>query len=152
MTLVEVMIGFLIIGMAALSALSAILFSWRLADSNMRAVTAMETARSIAEQILVLDYDALTLASLPVDVPSSPDGSLMVGAWNSRTDDVHNTPANTADDLILSIMPKITMSDDASGVRCAQIIVRYSWEEHSFFTPRTREDSITLIRSPVSAY
>lgn len=152
MTLVEVMIGFMVMGMAALSALSAILFSWRIADSNLRSLAATETARSVAEQILVLDFDDLALASLPVDVPSNPGGSLTVGAWNSRSDDMHNTPDSTSDDLIMAIRPEITMSDDSSGVRCAQIIVRFSWEEHSFFTARTREDAITLIRSPVSAY
>ena len=152
MTFPEVMIGFVIIGTAAMAALSGILFSWRLADSNLRALGAMETARAVAEQVITLDFETLAGVTLPIDVPSNPSGSMNVGVWNNRTDDIHNTPGVTADDLIMSFKPQFAFSNDESGVRCAQIVIRYSWEEHSFFSSRTREGAITLIRSPISAY
>lgn len=152
MTLVEVMLGFVIMGTAALAALSALLFGWRVADANLRALSAMEAARSVSEQILTLDFDTLGGVALPVDVPSSTLGSLTVGVWNNRTDDIHNTPSNLADDLVLSIKPEVRMSSDDNPVKCVQVIVRFSWEENSFFAKRTREDAITIVRSPLTNY
>lgn len=152
MTLIEVMLGMVIIGTTALATLSALLFTWRVADSNLRALNAMEAGRSIAEQVMTLDFTTLGGSTLPVDLPSLPNGSLVVGSWNNRTDDIHNTPANPHDDFAISIKPEVAVSDDSSGVRCAQIVIHYSWEERSFFARRTREDSVTIVRSPIAAF
>jgi hypothetical protein len=152
MTLVEVMVGFLVLALTVLSALSGIMFAWRVSDSNLRAVTALEIARSVSEQIITLDFETLQLTTLPVDLPSSPSGSMTVGIWNNRSEDIHDTPANTADDLIVGVWPEIEVTEDSSGARCARVVVRIFWEENSFFTRRTREDAVTIVRSPVAAY
>ena len=153
MTLVEVMMGLLVVTLTALAALSALMFSWRLADANLRSITAMAAAKSVAEQLIALPYDQLFESSLNVDVPSSTVGSLNTRAWNDRTDDIHNTPTKTSDDLVMSINPEVThVQDEASGVDFAQIVISYRWEQSSFFATRTRADYLTMVISKVSSF
>lgn len=152
LTLVEVMLAMVVLGLAALAGLSAMLFSYRTSDANLRALAALTAARTIAEQISTLDFDTLSGSSLPVDLPSSAIGTMTVNAWNERTDDVHGTSAQPEDDLVLSIRPEITLSDPTTLFSCAQVVVRYRWQETTFFTPRTREDALTFVLSPAESY
>jgi len=141
-----------VVGTAALAGLAAMLFTYRQSDANLRQLGAMAAARAVAEQISTLDFDTLSNTTLPVDIPSSSTGSLTVNAWNARTDDIHGTPTNTSDDLVMSLRPEITLSDTSTLFACAQIIVRYRWQENSFFATHQREDSVTLVMSQVESY
>jgi len=141
----------MVLGSASLAALAAMLFSYRTADSNLRAQAALANARAVAEQILTLDQGRLGGTTLPVDLPSSSVGALTVNEWNARTDDIRGTPGYAADDLVMSLRPEVVQPDSASGFSCAQVIVRYRWSENSFFAPRTHEDAFTLVLSDVSA-
>lgn len=152
MTLVEVMVSILVLGTTALASMSALLFSYRMADSNLRSIGAAAAAQSLAEQVLVLDYTTLSQDTWPIDLPSSAIGSVNVGEWNPRTDDIHNTPDESSDDLVMSFRPEIAQSDPSSGFLCSQVIIHYQWQEHSFFNERTREDSITIVVSNVPSY
>lgn len=141
-----------VVGTAALAGLAAMIFTYRLSDANLRQLGANAAARAVAEQISTLDFDTLSNASLPVDIPSSATGSLTVNTWNARTDDIHGTASKTSDDLVMSLRPEITLSNSSTLFSCAQIIVRYRWEENSFFATHLREDSITLVMSQVESY
>lgn len=152
LTLVEVMMGVLVIGTAALAALAALLFSFRLADSNLRSLTALSAARSVMEQIVALDYTTLSGTTLPVDIPSIANGSMSVSSWNNRTVDIHATPTLSSDDLVLSIWPEVTQSNPNTLFACTQVIVHYRWDETAFFKRRTREDSLTYVTSAVNSY
>lgn len=144
--------GMLVMGIVALAALAALLFSYRVSDANLRATTAAAAARSLAEQVTSLDYEALAFTSLPIDFPANNAGSLAIGAWTNRTFDIHNTPAQPADDLALSFRPDISRSLTGTGFACTQVIIRFRWVERAFFTARTRENSITVVRSGVPVY
>jgi hypothetical protein len=146
------MTGFMILGLTALAALSALLFCYRLADSNLRATSALASARAVVEQIRTLDYGALGQPTLPVDVPSSAAGVLTAGAWNSRLEDIHNTPGNTADDLQLSLRPELTRVVGEDGTDRTQVILRFRWEETALLRRRMREDALVLVVAPVPAY
>jgi prepilin-type N-terminal cleavage/methylation domain-containing protein len=150
-TLVEVILSMAIAGTAALGALSALMFAYRMSDANLRQVTALAAARAVAEQISTLDFTTLAGTTLPVDIPSSSGGTLTVNTWNDRTFNMHGTAA-TSDDLVLSLRPEITRSNASTLFSCAQIIVRFRWQETAFFSPRTREDSVTLVMSEVATY
>jgi prepilin-type N-terminal cleavage/methylation domain-containing protein len=150
-SLVEVMLALMIVGTACLAALSALLFSYRTATSNLRAQAALANARAVAEQILTLDQGSLAGDELPVDVPSSMVGFLVAKDWNERREDIHGTPGNVDDDLTMAIWPEVVQPDPEGGFLCAQVIIRYRWTDDSFFTPRTREDAFTVLLSDVSA-
>jgi hypothetical protein len=152
MTLVEVMMGMLVLSTALLAGLAGLLFSYRVSDANLRALAAMSAARSVAEQIVAVPYTDLLKSSLPVDVPSSSAGSLTLASWNARVDDIHNTPDNASDDLRFSINPQVTRITDSDGLDYVQVVIGVRWEETSFFTARTREDSLTVLVAPVSSY
>jgi prepilin-type N-terminal cleavage/methylation domain-containing protein len=150
-TLIEVIISLAIVGTAAMGSLSALLFAYRMSEANLRQVTALAAARSVAEQISTLDFETLSGTTLPIDLPSSSTGTLTVNDWNNRTVNFHAT-TSTADDLVLSLRPEVTRSNSSTLFSCAQIIVRFRWQETAFFSPRTREDSITLVKSEVATY
>lgn len=152
MTLVEVMMGMLVLSTALLGGLAGLLFSYRVADANLRSLAAISAARSVAEQVVAIDYTSLLGTTLPVDVPSSSVGSLTTSTWNLRTDDIHNTPSNPGDDLRLAINPQVTRITDSSGLDYVQVVIGVRWEEGSFFTTRIREDSLTVLVAPVSSY
>ena len=152
LTLVEVMLGLTIAGTAALGGLAGMLFCLRMADSNLRALTAASAVRSVGEQLLTIDYASLFAADLPVDVPSNPGGSLQTNVWNTRVDDPNETPANPNDDLQMRIRPTITRIHDADGLDYAQVVISYEWIDSSYFVPRTRSDSLTMIVAPVSSF
>jgi type II secretory pathway pseudopilin PulG len=152
MTLVEVLIGFFVIGTACMAGLSGLLFAYRNSDSNLCALTAASAVRSVGEQLVSVDYATLFGPTLPVDVPSNPGGMLTVDAWNERADDVHNTPANPNDDLRLSIRPRITRVVESNGLDYAQVVLSYRWVDSSFFVPRIREDRYTMIVAPVASF
>jgi prepilin-type N-terminal cleavage/methylation domain-containing protein len=149
-SLAEVMLAMMVLGTSSLAALAAMLFSYRTADSNLRADSALANARAVAEQILTLDQGSLASSALPVDVPSNPSGSLTVNEWNERIDDIHGTPESPDDDLKMSLRPEVVQPDSAGGFLCAQVIIHYRWTENSFFASRTREDAITVVLSDVS--
>jgi hypothetical protein len=128
------------------------LFSYRTSDSNLRALRAAAAARSVAEQMVSVDYATLFGATLPVDVPSNPGGTLTVNSWNDRTDDVHNTPDVAEDDLFIKINPSVTRVRDANGLDYAQVVITYQWVDSSFNAPRVREDRYTMIVTPVSSF
>lgn len=152
-TLVEVMIGFMIIGTSSLAALAGLLFSFRTSDANLRSLTALAQARSVVEKAVTLDYRTLGgEPTLPIDVPSSTVGTLLVDAWNDRRDDVHGTPTDPSDDLVFSIRPEVTQTNLATGMACSQVIVRYRWQDHSLFRPRTRENALTVVVAQVPTY
>ncbi len=152
MTLIEVMMGMLVLGTALLAGLAGLLFSYRVADANLRALAALSSARSVAEQIVAIDYPSLLGSSLPVDVPCSSIGSLAMGTWNARADDIHNTPTNANDDLHFAINPQVTRITDSTGLDYVQVVIGVRWEETSFFTTRVRENSLTVLIAPVSSY
>jgi len=152
MTLVEVMFAMAVLGMTCLAALAGMLFSLRVAESNLLALTAANQVRAVAEQLQSVDYASLFSRSLPVDIPNSPTGSLTVEAWNDRVDDVHNTPANPRDDLQLSIRPTVTRITEANGVDYALVVLDYQWKDHLFFATRTRAGSFAFILSRMSIY
>lgn len=135
-----------------MAALAGLLFSYRISDANLRALAATANARAVAEKVVTLDFGTLAGTSLPVDIPSMPNGSLTVNSWNNRTDDIHNTPSNTVDDLVFGIRPEVAQSNTGSGFACSQVIIRYRWEENSFFRTHTREDAITVVVSNVPSY
>jgi prepilin-type N-terminal cleavage/methylation domain-containing protein len=151
-SLVEVMIGLMILGTSSLAALAGLLFSFRTSDANLRALGALAQARSVAEKAVTLDYQTLAGATLPVDVPSSTAGSLEVNEWNERRDDVHGTPTDPNDDLVFSIRPEVTQTNLATGLACSQVIVRYRWQDHSLFRPRLRENALTVVVAQVPSY
>jgi prepilin-type N-terminal cleavage/methylation domain-containing protein len=151
-TLIEVIMSLVIVGTSALGALAALMLSFRVSDSNLRALAALANAKAVTEQILTLDFDTLGGNTLPVDVPSSSVGSLTVDQWNDRRDDIHGTTGTTNDDLVMSIRPEITQSNLTSGFGCTQVVVRFRWEENSFFATNQREDSITVVKSTVPTY
>jgi hypothetical protein len=151
-TLAEVLIGMTVLGTACLSALAGMLMSLRIADSNLLALSAASAARSVSEQLLAVDYVSLFNAEIPVDVPSHPAGSLIVDAWNMRTDDLHQTPGNPNDDLRMQIKPFITRIKESDGVDYAQVVISYEWLDSSFFVPRTRSDTLTMLVAPVPSF
>jgi hypothetical protein len=146
------MVGMFIIGTAALAGLSGLLFSLRLSHSNLNGLVAHSTAVSVAEQIRALGFGGLAADPLPVDIPSIPAGSLTLDVWNDRTEDINDTPSLASDDLQMSIRPEITRGTTEDGVEIAQVIVRYRWVDRSFFTARTREESLTFLLSSSSTF
>lgn len=139
-------------GTACLSALAGMVLSLRVADSNLLALSATSAVRSVAEQLLAVDYATLFQAQIPVDLPSHPGGSLVVDTWNARTEDFHHTPDNPADDLRIQIKPTITRIVESGGVDYAQVVISYEWLDSSFFVPRTRADKFTMLVAPISSF
>lgn len=148
-TLVEVMLAMVVLGMSALAALAGMLFTYRASDANLRALAAWSNARAVAEQIQTLDADTLAKNSLPVDIPSSGVGSLIVNEWNERTDDLHATEGNPADDLALGLRPEVSQTASVTGFTCTQVVLHFRWTENSFFAPRLREDALTVVLSNI---
>jgi len=126
--------------------------SLRTADSNLLALEAASAARSVAEQLQSVDYLTLFSTELPADVPSSPGGSLNVDTWNSRTEDFRHTPNNPHDDLQLRLKPFVTRVTQADGLDYAQVVIQFEWLDSSFFVPRTRADTFTMLMAPISTY
>lgn len=145
------MMGMFVMGMACMAGLSAMLFCYRASDSNLRTIAATATAQSIAEQIATLDYESLANNPLPVDVPAIPSGTIAPGVWVTRTDDIHNTPSVTTDDLVMSIRIQVVKTT-AAGFKCAQVIIDYTWQDTSFFAPRTRTGTMTMVRSSIGKF
>jgi type II secretory pathway pseudopilin PulG len=152
LTLVEVMIAMAVMGFTMFSALSGLLFSYRMAESNLRSLIALSTGRSITEQLMGLDYNSLLGPTLPADVPSSSVGSLDVDVWNARLADYRNTPDNTSDDLRIELNPHITRVVDSNGLDYVQVVVGVRWDDSTFFGTRVREEAISVILAPISSY
>lgn len=152
LTLVEVMLAMIVIGTACLAGLAGMLTSLRTADSTLLALQAASTVRSVSEELLAVDYLSLFQSTLPVDVPSNPNGTLNVNAWNDRTDDFLQTPDNPNDDLHLSLRPSVIRVQQADGLDYAQIVIEYRWLDSSFFVPRVRSDTFTMLVAPISSF
>lgn len=150
--MIEVMLSLVLVGTSALAGLSAMMFAYRVADANLRALGALSAARAVAEQMATLDFDTLAGNTLPVDIPTSATGTLTKNTWNVRREDIHGTPTKISDDLVLSIRPEVVQSNDRTLFSCSQIIVRFRWEENAFFATRTREESLTLVLSKINSY
>jgi hypothetical protein len=68
MTLVEVLIGFFVIGTACMAGLAGLLFAYRNSDSNLCALTAASAVRSVGEQ----------LVSVNTNCPNGSVGSMAI--------------------------------------------------------------------------
>jgi type II secretory pathway pseudopilin PulG len=154
LTLVEVMLAMTVVGSACLAGLASMMMSLRMADSNLRSLQAASAVRSVAEQLLAVDYLSLFEDELHVDVPSNPNGSLIPNTadWNVRTMDLRHTPDNPNDDLQLRLRPYVTHVTQTDGLDYAQIVIAYEWTDSSFFVPRTRSDSFTMLVAPISSF
>jgi prepilin-type N-terminal cleavage/methylation domain-containing protein len=75
-TLVEVLVGSMVIATSSLAALAGLMFSFRTSDANLRSLAALAQARSVVEKAVTLDYHTLSRETLPIDVPSSTVGQL----------------------------------------------------------------------------
>lgn len=151
-TLVEVMLAMTVVGTACLAGLAGLLMSLRVADSNLLALNAASAVRSVSEQLLAVDYLTLFNTELPVDLPSYPGGTLAVETWNVRTEDFRHTPDVPGDDLQLRISPFITRVTESDGLDYAQVVLEYEWLDSSFFVPRTRTDTFTMLVAPVASF
>lgn len=166
-SLVEVMIGALILTMVGFGTLSGLLQTRRMTQGSINEGTAMTVAQGYLEQMKNMQFSLLddpeitelinqgvadTLRVSPV--VSDPTVGAGSDISNLKSLDINNTPDNATDDLVLDIVLYIEdITNLASEVgEARRIILRYSYTDNSIANGRTVTNTLVTVRSDVPTF
>lgn len=147
-SLVEVMVGTAILGLASIGLIGGILQARRMAENNVWFITAVTVAQGYVEQIKSMEYAEVGENPIPTRLDQEHSNPLVPDEWNFKLVDLFDTPEKEGDDLRMWVHPVVTEITDAA--RRYEITLCFRWQAPASGGGfRTYERRIDFIRSYV---
>lgn len=166
-SLVEVMIGALILTMIGVGTLSGLLQARRMTQGSINEGTAMTVAQGYLEQMKNMQFALLDNSEITELINQGAQDTLRVspkvnnpsvGASsdisNVKSLDLNNTPNNTTDDLVIDFVLYVEDITDTSLEvgEARRVILRYTYTDNSHLNGRTVTNTLMTIRSDVPTF
>ncbi|MBK1880388.1 type IV pilus modification PilV family protein [Pelagicoccus mobilis] len=166
-SLVEVMVGALILSMVGFGTLSGLLQARRMTQGSINEGTAMTVAQGYLEQMKNMQFSLLDEDSVSELINQGSADTLSVspnvndptaGASsdidNIKSLDINNTPDDDTDDLKINFVLYVEdITDTSSQVgEARRIILRYSYTDNSLLSGRVVTDTLVTVRSDVPTF
>jgi len=166
-SLVEVMIGALILTMVGMGTLSGLLQARRMTQGSINEGTAMTVAQGYLEQMKNMQFSLLddseimelinqgTADSLKVSpAVSDPTVGATSDISNVKSLDINNTPNDATDDLVIDFILYVEDITDVSAQvgEARRVILRYSYSDNTLLSGRSVTNTLITVRSDVPTF